>query len=71
MLQLDPFKDITERIISTAGTQTQMTIKSLKDMSVMLATASLVREGDLKKHFSTEREILKLIFAFVLINRAS
>lgn len=71
MLQLDPFKDITERIISTAGTQTQMTIKYLKDMSVMLATASLVREGDLKKHFSTEREILKLIFAFVLINRAS
>lgn len=71
MLQLDPFKDITERIISTAGTQTQMTIKYLKDMSVMLATACLVREGDLKKHFSTEREILKLIFAFVLINRAS
>ena len=51
MLQLDPFKDITERIISTAGTQTQMTIKSLKDMSVMLATASLVREGDLKDIF--------------------
>lgn len=49
-----------------------MTIKYLKDMSVMLvATASLVREGDLKKHFSTEREILKLIFAFVHINHAS
>ena len=36
----------------------------------MLAIVSAVREGSLKGHFSVEREILKLMFDFDLINYA-
>ena len=42
----------------------------LKDVSTILAIVSAVREGDLKKHFSAEREFLKLMFAFDHINYA-
>ena len=42
----------------------------LKDASTMLAIIFIVREGGLKRHFSAEREILKLVFAFDHINYA-
>ena len=45
-----------------------MTVKCLKDVSTMLAIVSAVREGGLKRDFSAEREILKLMIAFDLIN---
>ena len=47
-----------------------MTVKYLKDVSAKLAIASAVREGGLNRHFSAEREILKLMFAFDDINYA-
>ena len=68
--KLDAFKDINQYIVSTTGTESQMTIKYLKDVSTMLAIVSAVREGDLKRHFSAEREIVRLIFAFDHINYA-
>ena len=39
-------------------------------MSTILATVSAIREGDLKRHFSVEQEILKLMFALDHINYA-
>ena len=42
----------------------------MKDASAMLTIISTVREGGLKRHFSAEREILKLMFAFDHINYA-
>ena len=48
----------------TKGTESQMTVKYLQNMSTMLATASTVRKEGLKRHFSVEWEILKLMFAF-------
>ena len=40
-----------------------MTINYLKDLSAMLAVVSVVREVGLKRHFTAERDILKLMFA--------
>ena len=47
-----------------------MTVKCLKDVSTMLANVSVVTKGGLKRHFSAEREILKLMIAFDHINYA-
>ena len=69
-MKLDAFKDIRQHILSVTGTESQMTVKYLKDMSTMLVIASAVREGGLKRHFSAEKQILKLMFAFDHINYA-
>ena len=69
-MKLDTFKDIKQHIVSTIVTESQITVKYLKDFSTMLAIVSAVREGSLKGHFSVEREILKLMFDFDLINYA-
>ena len=45
---------IKQHIVSTTGTESQMTVKYLKDVSTKLAIASAVREGGLKRHFSAE-----------------
>ena len=47
-----------------------MTVTYLKYMSTMLAIVSIVRKGGLKRRFSAELEILKLMFAFNQINYA-
>ena len=47
-----------------------MTVKCLKDVSTVLVIVSTVRKGVLKRHFSAEREILKLMFAFDYIKYA-
>ena len=47
-----------QHIISTIVTESQMTIKYLKDGSTMLAVVIVVREVDLKRNFSAERDIL-------------
>ena len=44
VIKLDAFKDINQYIVSTTGTESQMTIKYLKDVSTMLAIVSAVRE---------------------------
>ena len=47
-----------------------MTLEYLRDGSTMLAVVSAVREGGLKRHFSAEQGILKLIFALDRIDYA-
>ena len=46
-MELEAFKNIKQPIISTIVTESQMTIKYLKDVSTMLAVVSAVREVDL------------------------
>ena len=49
-----------------------MTMKYLKDVSIMYlaVVVSVERDSDLKRLFSAEREILKLVFAFSHISYA-
>ena len=70
VIRLDAFKDINQYIVSTTGTESQMTTEYLKDVSTMPAIVSAVREGNLKRHFSAEQEIVRLKFAFDHINCA-
>ena len=47
LLKLEAFKDIKQHIVSTTVTESQMTIKYLKDVSTILPVVSGVREADL------------------------
>ena len=47
MLKLEAFKNIKQHIVSATVTESQMTIKYLKDMSTMLAVLFSIREVDL------------------------
>ena len=44
--------------------------EAVKDVSTMFVIVFALRKGGLKRHFSAEREILKLMFAFDHINCA-
>ena len=52
------------------GTESRMTISYLRDVSLLLALVSAVREKDLSRHMQAEREMLSLCFAFDHINYA-
>ena len=62
-MKLEALKDIKQHIVSATGTESQMTLKYLKDVSTLLAVVSAIR-------FSAERDNVKLIFAFDHINSA-
>ena len=47
-----------------------MVVNYLKDVSTVLATVSAVQTGKITHHLQTERQMLKLIFAFDHINHA-
>ena len=66
IMKLDAFKDNEQHIVSTTGTESQIMVKYLKDVSTMLAIVSAVREGGLKRHFSAELEILKLMLMLLI-----
>ena len=70
IMKLGAFQDIKQHIVSTTGTESQMIVKYLKDESSMLAIISAVRECSLKRKFSAEREVLKLMIVFDNINYA-
>ena len=70
IMKLEAYKDIKQHIVSTTGTESQMTVKCLKDVSTVLAIVFALMEGGLKRHFSIELEIMKLMFAFDHINDA-
>jgi hypothetical protein len=52
------------------GTESRMTISYLRDISLLLALVSAVREKDLSRHMQAEREMLKLCCAIDHINYA-
>ena len=47
-----------------------MTMQYMKDVSLMLAIVSAVRENNFEKHLQAERKLLELIFAFDHVNYA-
>ena len=50
IMKLDAFKDIKQHIIvSKTGTESQMTVKCLQDVSRMLVISSKLREGGLNE----------------------
>ena len=53
ILKLEDFKDIKQHIVSTTVTESQMTIKYLKNVSTMLAVVSAVTEVDLDHMLGT------------------
>ena len=53
ILKLEDFKDIKQHIVSTTVTESQMTIKYLKNVSAMLAVVSAVTEVDLDHMLGT------------------
>ena len=64
ILGMEEFSQFSSMFMSTTGYLSQMTMQYLKDISMMLAIVSAVREGDIFKHLQAEREMLKLVFAF-------
>ena len=65
---MDTFKGIMQHTVSTMSTESQITKKNLKSVPIMQPILSAVGEGNLKRNFSAEQEILKLMFAFDRIN---
>eukprot|EP00794_Sanderia_malayensis_P009432 gene9432-biopygen7559 len=68
VLVLKSFHALKRQIMIESGTQAKMTVKYLKDISLMLALVSAVREKDFERHLQAERQMLKLVFAFDHIN---
>ena len=67
---MNEFQDFKSRILTATGTASQMTVSYLKDVSMMLAMVSAVREGDFYRHLQAERRMISLIFAFDHVNYA-
>ena len=47
----------------TAGTETKMDIRFIKNVSSLLALVSAVRENNFERHMQAEREMVKYCFA--------
>ena len=63
------FESLSEEILKTTeGTESEMTIAYLKDVSSMLALVSAVRDNNLELHLQAEREMVKHCFAFDNVN---
>ena len=60
----------SELMSSSGGTQSDMIIGYLKDVSEMLALISAVREKSIKRHMQAERALLPQLFAFGHMNYA-
>ena len=59
------FKTLVGKLLHyVLDTERAMTVACLKDVSSLLAMISAVRECDLERHLQSERDMLKLTFAF-------
>ena len=71
LLQLDPFQQYCKDIMVTpSGTQAQMMLQYVKDVSCMLALIFSVREKVVELHVAAERKMLPKLFAFDHMNYA-
>ena len=71
ILNSPSFKQLYEQIFShNDGTESQMTISYLKDISSLLAMVFAVWTGNFEFHMQAVREMLKYCFAFDHINYA-
>ena len=65
VLELPSFEKLCDDIMRYVdGTEENLTVTYLKDVSLMLTFVSAVREGKLSRHLEAEREMLSLTFAF-------
>ncbi len=65
LMNLPEFAVLCERILyHKDGSDGQFTVQYLKDVSVMLALISSVRECDIERHLEAEREMISLSFGF-------
>ena len=60
----------SELMSSNSGTESEMMIEYLKDVSAMLALISSVRENYIERHIQAERALLPQLFAFGHFNYA-
>ena len=69
LLNHAPFKQYCDNlIVSNSGTQCQMMTQYVKDVSLLLALISAVREKTIELHVVAERALLPKCFAFNHIN---
>ena len=68
LLNHAPFKQYCDNLIVSSGTQCQMMTQYVKDVSLLLALISAVREKTIELHVVAERALLPKCFAFNHIN---
>ena len=65
VLGSDHFSKLVDQLLTyTPGTQSELTVAYLKDVSSMLGMVSAVREACFERHLQSERVMLNLCFAF-------
>ena len=69
MLKLEVFKDIEQHIVSKTGTESQITIKYLKDVSTMLAVVSAIRDVDLDRINCARHNTYQQVYLSNLLRR--
>ena len=63
--QLRQFEDIVERVPAfEEGSDVELTVNYLKDVSLLLSFVSAVRECNIEQHLQAERNIIYLAFAY-------
>ena len=63
--QLPQFEDIVERVPAfEEGSDVELTVNYLKDVSLLLSFVSAVRECNIEQHLQAERNIIYLAFAY-------
>ena len=71
LFQLDVFQEFCQGLlVGSSGTQSQMMLQYIKDVSGMLALIYAVREKSIELHPAAERRMLPKLFAFDHINYA-
>ena len=65
VMMLPQFNQLQQQILQhDKGSDGEMTVASLRDVSAMLSLVSAVRECDIDRHLEAEREMICLAFAF-------
>ena len=64
-MQLPQFEDIVERVLAfEEGSDGELTVNYLKDVSLLLSLVSAVRECNSEQHLQAERNMIYLAFAY-------
>ena len=64
-MQLPQFEDIVKRVLTfEKGSDGELTINYLKDVSFLLLLFSAVRKGNIDQHLLAERNVIYLAFAY-------
>ena len=71
VMQLPQFEDIEELALTfQKGSNGELTVNYLKDVSLLLSLVSAVRECNIEQHLQAERNIIYLAFAYDHQNHA-